>query len=207
MGMPSAPGAAQRGEPVADLLVAGAEAVAEEIDVVALLPRRLQEGGVGHEDGRGEVVGEQHPRQRPGRVAGQERVGGVPIQRGLLGRQPDLVGQVEVARSASQHLGEVEHPLLRVEAPDGVAHVGGALDLHLDAVDPLQLVLEPLLQVVAAQPRLAPELLGPLLHLREVVGVALDEVGDLLGGHARGVHAGEVAASGDLDGQVVGRLP
>ena len=68
-------------------------------------------------------------------------------------------------------------------------------------------MLEPLLQVVAAQPRLAPELLRPLLHLREVVGVALDEVGDLLGGHARGVHAGQVAAPGDLDGEVVGRLP
>jgi hypothetical protein len=190
-----------------DLLVAGAEAVAEQVDVVALLARRLQERSVRHEHGRGEVVGQQHPRQRPRRVAGQERVGSVAVERRLLGLEADLVGQVEVARAPAQHLGEVEHPLFGIEAPDGVPHVGGALDPDLDSVGPLELLLEPLLQVVATRPRVPPELLGPLLHLGEVVAVALDEVGDLLGGHARRIDTRQVPAPGDLDGQVVGRLP
>ena len=70
-------GPAQRRQPVADLLEARAEAVAQQLDVVALGARRLQERLVRHEHRGGEVVRERDAaerarlRRREVRVVGQ----------------------------------------------------------------------------------------------------------------------------------------
>ena len=62
-------GAAERGQAVADLLEGDAEAVLEDVDVVARLLGRVAEQPVGHQHGAGEVVGERGAHERLGLLA------------------------------------------------------------------------------------------------------------------------------------------
>ena len=78
--------AAQVGQPVAHLLEAGPEAVAQQLDVVAFGPGRLVERPVRHGDRGGEVVGQRHPRQRPRVLGGQLLIAGQPVQDVATGR-------------------------------------------------------------------------------------------------------------------------
>jgi hypothetical protein len=76
---------------------------------------------------------------------------------------------------------------------------------HRHPVGPPQPGHQGIVELAGLEPAVAPEPLGALLELREVVHVALDEVRDLLGGQP-GVEPGD-AALGDARGQGVGRLP
>ena len=53
-------GPLQRRQPVTDLFEARAEAASEQANVVARLLRRLVEGGIGHQQGGGEIIGKRH---------------------------------------------------------------------------------------------------------------------------------------------------
>src|SRR5262249_53697278 len=79
-GNPACAGAIQGREPVADLLEIGAEAVLEEIRVVALVFSRAEEGLVWHEERGREVVGEGDP-AHGARLRGCElRIGRDPVE-------------------------------------------------------------------------------------------------------------------------------
>ena len=65
----------------------------------------------------------------------------------------------------------------------------------------LQVPGERLEQVLAFQSRLAPEILGTRLELREVVHVSLDEIGDLFGGEAGDLDPFELLPLGQALGQ------
>ena len=106
----------QRRQAMADLLEAGAEAVREQLDVVADLARGAEEGLVGQQHRGREVVGERDPRQRARLGAAERRIVGDRIDQLALVQERDLVRELEVARPAAQHLGEPELAALRIEA-------------------------------------------------------------------------------------------
>ncbi len=127
-------GAAEGGEPVADLLEARAEAVREQLDVVALGARRLDERLVGHEQRRGEVVGERDA-GKDARLRRRELLVAEDLVDALgLRDEPDLVGELEAPAARGEHLRQADDALLRVVAAHGLALVGDAHDPHLDAV-------------------------------------------------------------------------
>ena len=130
--------APQRRQPVAHLLEAGPEAVAEQLNVVALRLHRLEEGLVGHQHRAGKVVREGDAAERARFVRGQPGLGGEPVDGLAVRQEADLVRQLKVAASAPQHFREPQDPALRVEAPERPLHLARLLDPHRDVMCPLQ---------------------------------------------------------------------
>ncbi len=121
---------------MADLLEADAEAAAEHVDVVALLPRRLEEGRVGHEHRAGEVVRQRDARERAGLVGRRECASrDDAIDARVTGsRSADLVGELEVRGCAAGAPRRGAGALLGIEAAHHPALGPTARDAHLDAV-------------------------------------------------------------------------
>jgi hypothetical protein len=124
--------------------------------------------------------------------------------RASLREEPDRVGELEVAAAAPEDLGEREDLRAGIVATHRAPHLGGAQDaeLHAEAAEHAH---EGSREVLAIEPPVAPERLGSLLQLGEVVAVALDEVRDLLRGKVRRVEAGHLAV-GERRGEGVRRL-
>ena len=179
---------AERREPVADLLEARPEPVTEQVDVVALLLRRLQEALVGHQHGRREVVGHRHAAERAGGVAHEVRVARQPVEDVGQGEQAHLVRQLKVSAAAPEHLREQQLPPPRVEPAHRAAHRSDLLDADPHTLRPLEVLRQGLEQILPFKSRFAPQPLRALLQIREVVHLALDEIAHLLGGQ-----------TGDLD--------
>ena len=185
-GHPLLAGAAQGGEPVADLLEAGLEAPAEQLDVVAGRPHRPQERAIGHEHGPGEVVGQGHPGHGPRGFVGEQGIPGQLVQDVAQGQERPLVRQLEGPAAQRQHFGKAQHPGLGIVAAEDPRSLADLVHPHLHPVAPEHLH-EPGVELVQVQPGLDPERFRGLLQGREVVHGALDEVARRLGGeHRRG---------------------
>ena len=135
---------------MADLLEARAEAVGEQLDVVALGARGLEEGPVGHQQRRREVVGERDAGERA-------RLGVVSCSsRTRRSKSSAWVMSPTCARAGSGGCA-AGAPRRREDAPLGVvaAHrlalVGDADDLHLDAVRGREVAHEPAVDVVRVE--------------------------------------------------------
>jgi hypothetical protein len=178
---------------MAGLLPADAEAVPEQLDVVARGLGGAQELGVGHEHRRREVAGQRHAAERAALVAGEDRVVDERVDERPALEQPHLVGELEVARAAAQHLGQQQLAPRRVVAAHRAAHLLDGGDAHHHAVAPPQVVHQPAEQPLGLEPRVHPQPLGRLLERREVVAVLLQQVAHLL---ARQPHPVEPAHLG-----------
>ena len=174
-GTPRAPVAAERGQPVRDLLDAGAEQGAEPVDVVAVLLRRLEEGRVGHHDRAGGIIGEAHVEQAPGRRVG--RRGGLDH---LLEQRPELdqgelVGEAEGAAFGPEQRREQQPLAVEVVMLAGAVEQLGRHDPRLDA----EAFLEPPPQRLGDGQRVAEragQRLRRLLEIGEMVALGLDMV-------------------------------
>ena len=172
-----APGAgpAERGQPVRDLLDAGAELGAQPVDVVAVPLRRLEEGRVGHQDRPGRIIGEAHVEQAPGRRIRRRRAFDHPQQQRPEFDEGELVGEAEGAALRPEQ-GRQHQPLaVQVVMLAGAVEQLGRHDPRLDA-EPL---LEPPPQRLGDGERVAEragERFGRLLQIGEMVALRLDEV-------------------------------
>ena len=115
--------------------------------------------------------------------------------------------QLEVAAAPSQRLREGELAAGAIEATHGAAHRVDLGDPHADAEAALQGPGKAYEEILALEAGLLPERLGGLLQLREVIVVTLQEVGDLLGGEARGLEADVLLPVRDPRGQAPGPRP
>ena len=91
-GMPLAPAALQRREPLRHLLERGLEALRQRLEVVAQRLRPLEEARVGQQRRAGEVVGEPGPADRPRRVG---------LEPGEVERRLEQVGVLDAARAGA----------------------------------------------------------------------------------------------------------
>ncbi len=111
----------ERGEAMAHLFEADAEPSPHDVDVVALLPARLEKRSVREDDGAREVVGERYPRERSRLVRREMAVGHDAVDLRPLRQERDLVSELERARAGGQELAQREDLLLHVESPQNTA--------------------------------------------------------------------------------------
>ena len=102
---PLLPDAAQRRQPVADLLEAGAEALFQELDVITNFLGRLEEGVIGHHDHTRKIIGQGHATKRGGVVGGERGPGLVAgpdhVVRAVAERVPANLPPTTAARTAT----------------------------------------------------------------------------------------------------------
>ena len=197
-------GAAEGGEPVADLLEAGLKAAGQNLDVVALGLRRQEEPLIGHEHGAGEVVGQRHPGQGPAAGGVEQGVIRQGVQEGAVIQQGQLVGQLEGPAAQRQQLGKAEEPALGIEVPEQPRPLRGPMDAHLQAPG-LHHRHQARVEGVGIQVPLGPERLRGRLQIGEVIHGLLDEVVDLLRGQAGGLGI-EALAIAEPGGQALQAL-
>jgi hypothetical protein len=88
-----------------DLLEGDAEAMPENVHVVARLLGGIAEEPIRHQDGSGEIVGERRPHQRCGFRAGELAGRDDPVDGVVEAEKRDLVGDLEKPARRRQHLG------------------------------------------------------------------------------------------------------
>lgn len=116
---------------MADGLEADAEAGLEQLDVVAELLGGAVEGGVRHEQGTGEVIGEADPGEACGLVGGEFTVGDQGVQQGAVFQQGELGGELEGALGLAEPGREQQETAVEVEP----AGIGGPLGVGGDDGD------------------------------------------------------------------------
>ena len=193
-GTPSAPGPAQRRQPVADLLEARIEAVADAHDVAAQLVGRRVERRVGHEHRAGEIAGERlgeaarrHPAEASAGavdelVEQRRRMSSTPIRRARRKRtltRAEIVGEQEASRRRG------------ARRPACTSAAGTTLDGDADGRGCRW--SRSASSVDCSPDSVGQRFLGRRLQARKVVGAVGDEVLDLLA-RRRARPAGAAAA-------------
>ncbi len=119
---PPRPLALQRGHAVRGLFVAGAEAVGQQLDVVAGGFAGGEEPPVGHHHRRGEVVGKADPQQRHRRRLLDPRLLDQPGNGGFLFQPRQQDADLEAAAGLRQQFRQHQFLVVRVEATQLLAH-------------------------------------------------------------------------------------
>ncbi len=171
------------------LLEADAESPPDHVDVVALLLRGLQKRVVRHEHRRSEVVGERGSSERSRIVGRQKRARGQTIENRTKAEEPDLTGELHLARPRREQLRDREHLSIGVESTKRRLPLMRSGDAHLHAVRLLQVPNESRVDVVAFELGVAPEILGGLLELGKVVHVLLNQIAHFLRRNVRQIEA------------------
>jgi len=116
-------GALQGRQAVARLFEADAEAVLQQFHVIAVVPGRLVEDVIGHQQRTREVVRKRDTRQPAGVVVGEVTFLDQQVDLALGSQQADLVRGLEIAAVGAQHLRQVQHALVGVEPAHGAGVV------------------------------------------------------------------------------------
>ena len=171
----------QAGQPVANLLEAGAESPPQKVEVIPELPCRLEEAVIWHHHRCREISGERRAEQGPRAVILQ------PVGLGQVGDEPGLAKQgkldkqVENPLRAPQGLAEQDFPAVIVIATQLRAH-----DAHRQNADTEPRIGSRMLDqafqnaaiVLRSADHLLPELLGSGFCLGEIVVRLLQHVTD-----------------------------
>ena len=167
---------------MADLLEAGVEALADQVDIVGELLGSLEEAAIGHHQRGGEIVEQRQLEDVPAALVAQAGRSEGRLDRGIALYHGELKGDLEKARGLVRRIRQVQDTAMGIEAADEGTHHRARQDPHPGPVTRLQALDETCMEPAGAGRDLVVQTLRQCLQLGEVVAAFREDVADTLHG-------------------------